>query len=89
MSYRIDEIMRCLSIREFISLCNLIDQFGPETEVVGHAGTHTVKGHLTYRRFNIAKIDRGAYKIKVLVDYGHAAVLWHEIPLETAKAKVA
>jgi hypothetical protein len=75
MSYRIDEIVSALTLREFATLCSLIDEHAPKTSgLLGWGETAAIAGKLLQRKFNIVKIDRNAYSLHVTVDLGRGII---------------
>jgi hypothetical protein len=83
MSYRIHEIVQAFSIREFLNLCALVDEFGPKKQMVFRHGNgsdvQVVAGQLRERKFNIAKIVRDSNKVSVWVDFGAGVLQWYEL----------
>jgi hypothetical protein len=82
MSYSTQEVMRCLSLREFTALCNLVDEFGPERQMIGNGGQTYISGELRTKKFSVERIERLPEKIRVLLNFGQGDVRRVELPLD-------
>jgi len=93
---RTHEVVRALSIREFNTLCTLIDEFGPKSTMAYRHGSgsdvQTVDGVLQLKKFRILRIIRDMDHNKVLIFVEHEASkfgatkrTWYEVQQDKRK----
>ena len=84
----IREVMCALDIREFASLCTLIDEFGPKKVMVYKHGSGTdvqlCNGILEAKKFRVLSVVRHKLKLLVLVEhaafsFGNVKRSWYEL----------
>jgi hypothetical protein len=78
---RTNEVMQVLDIREFTSLCSLIDEFGPKKAMAYRHGSgtdiQTCNGILEAKKFRVLSVVR--HKLKLLVLVEHAAFQFNNV----------
>lgn len=93
---RTHEVVRSLSLREFMMLCSLIDEFGPKSTMSYRHGSgsdvQTVDGILQMKKFRILRILRDMSHSKILIFVEHEALrfgatkrTWYEVAQDRKK----
>jgi hypothetical protein len=83
------EIMEQLDLKDWVTLCSLVDVIGPKTQIAFGNGPlspfQEVAGQVIPTKFDVCKIVRDDDGVYCFLDFGHGILQWYEL---TKQARV-